>query len=366
MGDAAVVDLGFSPRQLCSGVIITDPEDFGWEWQRLYTTAGKVRYFVAQIVDKYLGSEAKGDSEEEVTQALSAASPEFVMLARLVQKRTGCELLVRPGAAYVDHQSSWKSRESPTGEELFKDEAALERFLFDGNSCVQTGNDNSPAPWRIDQDRSDARERYELTYRSVLKEPPAGSTRVALSSAEPYFGDGLLTKVGALLCERFNAQLWGSLHEEGVLVRGVIEESVPDFALVSTEERGKRQAQADLASQYARGFSRGKGFWLSPKLEASLKQVGAEDPKDYGRVYRLTVAVSPALAEQLEALSRTSPEQMALVQAEAHLEHAQRMLEKALGEADQEEAEYWQPTVEDHQIALAKVRSAVEDLHRKD
>jgi hypothetical protein len=366
MGDAAVVDLGFLPRQLRSGVIIVDPEDFGWEWRRLYTAAGKVRYFVAQMINKYLGSEARGDSEEEVTQALSAASPEFAMLARLVQKRTGCELLVRAGTAYVDHQSSWKSRERPTGEELFKDEAALERFLFDGASCVQTGNDNSDAPWHIGHDRSDARERYEPTYRSAFKEPPVGSARVALSPAEPYFGDGLLTKAGALLCERFNAQLWGALHEEGVLVSGVIEESVPDFAMTSDSGDDPQQAQADLASQYARGFSRGKGFWLSPKLEASRKQVRVEDPKDYGRVYRLTVAVSPALAEQLEALPRTSPEQMALVQAEAHLEHAQHMLEKALGEADQEEAEYWQPTVENHQIALAKVRSAVEDLHRKD
>lgn len=96
--------------------------DFGWEKQEYYDEGSKIlfSYIQARQVDNDDWIEML---EDVITENINVIDVEWML------KDTG----------YVDHQSS--SSEG-MNTEMFKSKKDLRNFLFNGDSYIQTGNDN--------------------------------------------------------------------------------------------------------------------------------------------------------------------------------------------------------------------------------
>ena len=104
-------------------------ESFGWEWAKYNDARTKAQYCFA---DSY-GNESRMDMLKEVLMEQTQAKE--IVLPTEAEDNWSV-----PGGASVDHESSG------TSGEAFASKETLRNFIFNMNSVLFTGNDNSSAP----------------------------------------------------------------------------------------------------------------------------------------------------------------------------------------------------------------------------
>lgn len=185
----------FRPDMMRQGTIDVMVGEYGWEYYRYYTPLEKIRYLLTQISN---GKPAELDSEDD----------RLKQLRRVVMDFTGCELQIVDSEGYVDHDSEG------VGMELFESDGKLKDFLFSENSYIETSNDNSGAPWRIDTDRGP-----ELYYAEHIEPIPKTYVDVVLMPVDRWSNDRLITANGALLSETFNGDIFKKILKKGIVDR---------------------------------------------------------------------------------------------------------------------------------------------------
>jgi len=97
------------------GKVIVEKSDFGWEWRKYNDAITKLSYAYTDGVDTDL-------------------------LREVVMEQTGAEdVIFLENEGYIDHQSACTAREVCTGK------IETKNFIFNKNSWLFTGNDNSTA-----------------------------------------------------------------------------------------------------------------------------------------------------------------------------------------------------------------------------
>lgn len=229
-GNSKLNETPFPPEILKSGVVSIQAREYGEEWFRYYSTVGKLEYLLTQL------------SDGRVTNATSK-TPEFTLLYDVVKEFTGCTLLAKKSRGGIDHQSA--REEAAVGLELFKNKEKLCQFLFDSASYVQTGNDNSHAPWIIETDRGSS----ELFYVNHMREIPPKYVALKLRRVDTRFDAYYLTEGSAALSKAFNVAMLRKLSRVGLVQK--LEEFQP------LSPRSEYEPEERSTSRYAGGLVKG-------------------------------------------------------------------------------------------------------------
>lgn len=144
------------PEVLRAGVLKVTGGEYGWEWYRYYLPVNKINYLAAQALQG-MGNDVAGDA-----QTARQASPAFDLLCEVVESHTGCKVELSSFQSEIDHDSVGCC------DDVLKDRDALHRLIFDADSYVETGNDNSYRPWGIQTDKG-----AEMTLRRQFRRAPA-------------------------------------------------------------------------------------------------------------------------------------------------------------------------------------------------
>jgi hypothetical protein len=305
-GDLAAQPL--PPHILREGVICLSAGEYGWEWHRYYSVQGKLRYLLTQVTN----GQVPDDIEE-----LCQDNERVAMLRDVVKEHTGCSIIVTHSSGHIDHQSAMG--DGNNGVELFNSAEALKSFIFDPESYIETGNDNSSPPWQINTDRG-----YELYYGASIKEVPKSYRPMELTPSSRYGDSGYLTPNGALLTSNFNAHLYEKLVKTGIVSKVVWEGKTAFDPFQYDDVRGS------TASRITRGGD--DGLKLAPNFEAisRIQKVAYDhnNPDDDRERPVMTVMLSPALVKELKALPATAEVLFKLAHAKLQLSR----LTKAMAE----------------------------------
>jgi hypothetical protein len=264
----ALVAQPFPKDVLRAGVVCVAPGDYGWEWERFYTPLNKLRYLVTHLL-----------SFSDVSELNDC--PQMEMLRKVVAEHTGCRIEVENNEGHIDHESLGRAGE------VFADEATLHAFVFGRDSCVETGNDNSNPPWRIQTDRGT----QELYHRTRVRDVPKDYVTVALSVGERR----LITKNGAVLKNAMHANVVAELAAYGI-VKSVRLTAGPNGFYAEQEPQSLAVSELRLLHDLGE-LAIARGFRASFKPSEKLERFELKT--------KLRVAMPPALAKTLEALPAT-------------------------------------------------------------
>lgn len=156
------------PEVLRAGVLKVTGGEYGWEWYRYYLPVNKINYLAAQALQD-MGSDVAGDA-----QTARQTSPAFDLLCEVVESHTGCKVELSSFQSEIDHDSVGCC------DDVLKDRDALHRLIFDADSYVETGNDNSSRPWEIQTDKGS-----ELALHRQFRQTPADFCLVSFRSCHP-------------------------------------------------------------------------------------------------------------------------------------------------------------------------------------
>lgn len=331
MSSGDLVKRPFAAKVLREGVVELTVGEYHWEWRRYYEPQAKLAYLLTQITDGNLPS---GDSES-ITAQLREDNERFAMLEQVVLDHTGCKLLVNPGSGGIDHQSG--PQEKSIGLELFNNADTLRDFLFKADSYIETGNDNSAAPWEIMTDRG-----RELYYAAYIVEVPEDYVSVKLTPLHNHRSDGFATGAGGVVTPARTPKLHAALLKSAII------------ASAHWECRGHyndfehREVRGHSAAEASRGGA-DYGFKLAPNFTASYDYKRGEG---YDNRVTFVARVPKELAEQLAALDPKGHRDHLLAEAERMAKLAVKELQK-------------QPTHRYYQTQLAEARATVLKLGGK-
>lgn len=321
MGNGTLVAQPFDKKILRAGVVTAHPGDYGWEYYRYFTAREKLDYLVSQLLGN--GRQvSEGEDRAAVFAALAEASPRLQMLAKVVKDYTGCTLEIGPGTPSIDHDSVG------VGYEAYESEAALKQFLFDETAYVQTGNDNSPAPFIIATDKG---ERFTYEDR-ICNEVPGGYVPVRLRLLSEYpFPDGFGTETGGLATDEEGSTLFKRLCAKAVVARA----SVVAFDSYSDRHEGQ-QAGGRLAGRLFGDKARFKGLRVLPTFGVQYAFNKVQSYAEHRQVVHLDMLVSPRHLAELQALPAGGVVSLELKQARRMLKHSEEGLAtaRAEGKAD--------------------------------
>lgn len=195
---------------LRAGVLKVTGGEYGWEWRRYYLPVSKINYLAAQALQG-LGDDVTGDA-----QTARQTSPAFDLLCEVVESHTGCKVELSSFQSEIDHDSV------DCCDAVLKDRDALHRLIFDANSYVETGNDNSYLPWEIETDKG-----AELALHRQLRQAADDFCVVNFHSCHPvgrlqglWFerpGDRRGSKDYVLISHLVNPDLAQAILADGVL-----------------------------------------------------------------------------------------------------------------------------------------------------
>lgn len=203
LSQEALVPAPFPPQVLRRGYVDISLGEFGWEWQRYYDPIAKLSYLATQVTDGHVPEDCPDNTDVSTYEH----NQELQMLGQVVKEHTGCEMRIY-GSGYIDHQSA--KSDGANGMELFADKEKLKRFIFDANSYIQTGNDNSGPGWHIPTDRGP-----ELVFVSRIVEVPKDYVNVKLHYYRHM--EGLASAQGGIIDARREPQLWADLADKAIL-----------------------------------------------------------------------------------------------------------------------------------------------------
>lgn len=323
-GTGKLVAQPFDKDILRAGVVRAHLGDYGWEYYRYFTAREKLDYLVSQQLQ---GRRVCTDLDPEAdTAALLEEHPRLAMLAKVVKDYTGCRLEIPSGTASIDHDSLG------VGYEVFESEAVLKQFLFDETAYVQTGNDNSPAPFIIDTDKGP-----QMTYADrVCKDAPLSyvPVRLRLLSEHP-FPDGFGTDTGALVKE--DDELFQRLCAKAVVASA----SLVAYDTYTDRHEGKT-AGGRLAGRIFGKKDRFPGLRVLPSFSASYTHKKVASFAERREVVHLDVFVPPKLLKELRDLPPGGVLNMELRQARRMKKHWDESYKTAVDEGKAESSLRWE------------------------
>lgn len=190
--------------------------EYGWEWMRYYTVINKARYLLTHITD----GEVSGGTAENCRKY-----PKAAWLVDIFKETFEVTLEFEESSGHIDHESIG------CAEDVLSSKDAMRAFLLDETAYVETGNDNSTAPWLIATDKGDKEHSFkeffaevpesgvDLDFRSItLKLPkeldaPLGTKLLALGPTLVEAGSFMETGEGReLIAAVFSAGVVMKLH----------------------------------------------------------------------------------------------------------------------------------------------------------
>jgi hypothetical protein len=193
----------FPLELLRAGVVEIAVGEYGWEYYRYYTTKGKLCYLLTHITS----GEIPSGGPHKLMGSLCENNDRVNMLCRVVKEHTGCDVLIMPSSGYIDHQSVG------VGMDLFSSDDTLRDFLFDAAAYIETGNDNSSAPWIIETDKGP--ENYFLKNIRLV---PSTFVPVTLNKLDSFADQEYATKSGAALTKNINNSSYEEMIEHGIVI----------------------------------------------------------------------------------------------------------------------------------------------------
>ena len=266
----------FSKDVLREGTLMVTVGEYGWEWYRYYDAANKLSYLLTQVTN---GDLDKSRHPESLTRELREEDERIDRMCRVVEEHTGVKLLFLGGSGYVDHDSYG------VGTETLKDDETLKQFLF-SNSYIETGNDNSEAPFHIETDRG-----TEAYYAPFYATPGASYVSLTLDLSNEWQRT-FKTEAGAELSETTQPELFAKLLQKGVVTD----------VLWECHGRWYRFEYSDTRSSTAN--------WLATSGFKFLETFGVKASWDKGEDHRrdtakVTLKVPRTLASAIKALPET-------------------------------------------------------------
>lgn len=324
----------FPKETLRDGVIELVRGDYHWEYFRYYSAKGKAQYLLTQCSR---GSELS-------TEGLREENPNVATLCAVIEEYTGCRVEVLSGEGSIDHYSEGKH------VDIFTSREALQAFLFDESSCVQTGNDNSPAPWLIETCKG-----REFAYQASFKTPNKSS--VALKVVIEGYSFDMQIDQGLVLSEVSHPALYSRLLKRGVVTEAEL--ARPSYYRNDHPSLDARGALADQLMEL--------GLKISPEFQAVEKLV---TPASKGkpvqmtdRKLTLTVRVPPSLKRALAALKPWTPAQEALVRnhlaltaAEENLAQYEHLTPANMTAQQKDSFAHWEKAFKADQAAVSAAR----------
>lgn len=280
-----LVALPFDAKTLRHGLVEIGMGEYGWEWCRYYTTRNKLSYLLTQVL-RHAGTVPDG-TNARVTMSLCEDYPELAMMVRVVKDYTGCDLhFVAGSSGYIDHESAGE------GMEVFRSEEQLKQFLFSSSSFVQTGNDNTSGPVRIETDLDSC---SELFYAEHIREPQADWVELRLHREKDYGDLKLALEYGVVLSSASHEALLQALITQGTVLQVDIEEQGHYSYYEHTEPKADRMdALCDIGMKFSAALN----------VNTKFRKVSSQD-KTAERYLRqtYTIAMPPELASQIQGLS---------------------------------------------------------------
>lgn len=129
-----------------NGHIVLGTGEYGWEWESFNSASDKADYCAIMVKSLLLEEEEK-------------------MLTEVIKEHTGAKEVIFDVCGYIDHQSL----ERDTLKDAFKSKESLKNFIFNKNSYLFTGNDNSSAPPNF-YDLPNKKYKYKLTMPGYFRE----------------------------------------------------------------------------------------------------------------------------------------------------------------------------------------------------
>lgn len=167
-----MLDFGFDQATLRSGLIsITPDASYAWGWKRFYTPKGKLGYLLVSSAEEWLKAEPGNDLMPQLL-----GNERVQRLVKAVRKLTKCDIeLLYPEDAgsfgvYAERRSSTFGL-----DEIINDQSVLNHLLFSSKSYIETGNDESQPPMRIQTDLESGAELYDPAI--IETSPPEGANR---------------------------------------------------------------------------------------------------------------------------------------------------------------------------------------------
>lgn len=148
-----VVDIALARETLRDGVIrvVIPDSGYGWEWCRYYRPENKIAYMLMQFHGGYLHGDMDRLADNDDHAAAIREDSRCDWFLSMIEKATGCRVEItrrsEDSLSYgIDHQS--------VGNDMEKIEEAEDilRLVFGSKSYIETGNDNSSPPEKIDTD----------------------------------------------------------------------------------------------------------------------------------------------------------------------------------------------------------------------
>lgn len=333
MGKGNLVKAPFSKEILRAGVVNIGLGNYGCEWFRYYAPLEKLRYLLTHALEE-VPSEA---SQEAVTARLREQYANVDVLCKLVKDYTGCDIVLQPGKRSLDDYAYNKF------DHLFRNPEVLKQFIFDGDSFVQTGYDNTAMPWVIPTDFGRGEPAYAAHFRPVpLTHLPVKLRPLGAQAFWP--SEGLATADGGVLTDTVNGELLAQIRSEGIVTHVRYHVHGP---------RDPSEGERDLRGRVLQSVLLPLGLRVSNtfSLDFEYVRVGRlADPARKKDELEIVMALPPALGVALRSLPMTGTARYHQLKAREGVRLWKKKLKQAQGKAD--------ATFEQEQ--LAKARALVE------
>lgn len=164
-------EFGISETSFKTGILPITLRGYGWEWFRYYSVEGKLSYLLTAVLCRIGKTYAEPVLLKDLIETLEESSDLELIQAieKTVKEVFDLEIEIHFGDdVYVDHESAYVYSE-------IKPEN-LKEFLLSPLCYVETGNDNSSPPFRINTDKG-----QEIYFRSIDYQPESEDVEIELT-----------------------------------------------------------------------------------------------------------------------------------------------------------------------------------------
>lgn len=306
------------------GKLPIDLKGYGWEYYRYYLFMDKVSYLATQLFN---GQDDEYVQAYDVRESIDRGTDALAMLHRAVYNLTGCEVYYPvSGGFYIDHESVG------VGSELYRDIKDLEEFLLNEASYIETGNDNSQAPWVIGTDKG-MMDYYSQYYAEAQKDYPLLSFKKAEFKESMGKKISLFGRHGIALGWIYGKEVFHKIISQGVVEAIVVRES-PDTTHYDSIEGRKGAAVKDVIDSLS--FEDDDGKTISLKVAPDVEYQEVSDPKveKWNDQVHFQVRVPLEVYEEYNKLQPADLRSIELDYCRSEIEDSKKNLNTALNSGD--------------------------------
>jgi hypothetical protein len=338
MESSQMIPAALTKAQLREGVVSIRLGDYGWQYERLYRPLNKASYLLTYLV---------GSTNWQTTEEVCEEFPGAQMLVDAFRNRFGVALKFEPSYGYVDHEAT----EHGVADVVFQDQAVLESFLFDEAQYIQLGNDNSPAPWEMPNDKGPR----ELTYAYRMHEVPKNYVPLKLEVRRARTPGGIR---GYVVVKALRKTLSYPLRLQTDWLDKLLKEGrVSKLDATFYEQHSGRKNRGEIVDALDRNL-RGRArenvvnFATNVTMEARISRPDGNNQL-FNEVLNITLMLPPQVREDFKSRVHSPAWALALALARENLAQAQSAHERKWGENTLEK-------LQAAEAALAKAEKAAQ------